>query len=853
MILACAGPGSCGGGGSSAGTTQPPPPPPASTPQTLTIGAPGTSLLSGDTLQLSASSKYSDGSTKDVTSTVGWSITSGAAATITAQGLLSTSGPGDFAVTASLAGLSASLSFHVANPLPVTAGASGFSWSSVNIQGMGYVTGLVIHPLAPNDIYIRTDVGGAYRFDRTAQQWLPLLDAFGRSQANIYGVESVAVDPSNANTVYIAAADGWTVSGSNVQSSAEVLVSHDRGATWTATGLAAQKLYIGANDSYRGTTGERLAVDPNDPDVVFFASRENGLWRGVRTSGDQFQWQAVSGGLPAPAASPGVTFVLFDKSGGTSASGETLNLYAGVYGSGVYASTDAGSTWTQIASTANPVRGAIASDGTLFVSFGGDEGATAGGLGRYKGLQWQDITPPQSKSAYAGIAVDPADPRNVVAALNANRALFRSTDGGTTWTAVTAATPDADTPPYYPAGAGGWGNAALAIDPANSKRVWQTNGYGVLETEDITAAQTSWKWQMANLEELVVQKVKAPPVVTVPGTNTPGADLLSAVADMVGFRHASRDVVPQATIDSFAYVAQGTSISYCASQPQSAVFVGWDETNASSPMSGITADNGLTWKHIPNTKPGSGGNIAMAADDPNRMVWAPSGASPMYTSDGGSTWNPATVNGAPLPAAWQLSNPWWNGEVLAADQVAPGTFYYFNNGDLYASADGGATWTNRGVAWPQDPHWVIDVSIVPNPVKAGDLWMTFAPNTNQTVAYQLIHSTDGGKTFVAVATLQYANFVAFGKGNDVSAPFIYAHGRAPGDSADAIYKSEDMGVTWTRISDPSTMQFGEINSLEGDMRTRDLVYVGESGRGIVFGYGPNSGVVRAGRRGSHTQ
>ena len=537
--------------------------------------------------------------------------------------------------------------------------------------------------------------------------------------------------PPTLNTVYIAAAHGRILSGSTVQSPAEVLVSHDRGVTWTNTGLAAKNLYIGANDSYRGTTGERLAVDPNDPGIVYFASRQNGLWRGVRTTGDQFDWQPVPTTLPAPSAAPGVTFVLFDKSGGANSSGETLNLYAGVYGSGVYASTDAGSTWAQIASTANPVRAAIASDGTLFVAFGGDEGATSGGVGRYRAGKWQDITPPSSNVAFAGISVDPANPQAVIAAANGNRKIYRSADQGQSWTAVAIAAPDAYTPQYYPPNPGMWGNAALVIDPANSKRVWQTNGYGVVETEDITAASNAWVWQMNNLEELVVQKVKVPPVVTIPGTSAPGADLLSVVADMVGLRHASRDVVPMATIDSFAYVAQGTGIAYCASQPQNAVFVGWDETDVTKPMSGITADNGLTWKHIPNTSPGTGGKIAMASDDPKKMVWAPYNATPVYSLDGGAAWNPAMTNGAPLPASWQLSNPWWNGDVLAADQIAPGTYYYFNNGDFYLSKDGGATWTNNSVAWPQDPHWVIGVSIVPNPVKAGDLWMAFAPNPNQ--------------------------------------------------------------------------------------------------------------------------
>src|ERR1017187_8554527 len=56
-------------------------------------------------------------------------------------------------------GLVLSLCFSFA----ARAQTSTFAWKNVNIQGMGYVTGLVIHPLAPHDIYIRTDVGGAYR------------------------------------------------------------------------------------------------------------------------------------------------------------------------------------------------------------------------------------------------------------------------------------------------------------------------------------------------------------------------------------------------------------------------------------------------------------------------------------------------------------------------------------------------------------------------------------------------------------------------------------------------------------------------------------------------------------------
>jgi hypothetical protein len=796
-------------------------------------------LTVGDKAQLSAIVTYSDSTTKDVTAAATWSSTPASVAGVSNSGLLTAVSSGSATVAATFDSLSANLQVFVSVGL-VTPGNAGFSWESVDTQGMGYVTGLVAHPLVPNDIYIRTDVGGAYRFDRGNQYWIPLLDQYGRLESEIYGVESIVTDPTDIDTVYIAAAHGRTITGSNVFSPAEVLVSHDRGTTWSDTGLAPQALYIGANDDYRGTTGERLVVDPNQPSVIYFASRQNGLWRGIDSSAAPIKnWSQVGGGLPASTVSPGVSFVLFDPSAGVTGTGATRNLYAGVYGSGVWASVDGGISWSQIGSTTNPARAAVATDGTLFVTFGGDEGGTSGSVDRYKGGKWTDVTPQSNGKSYSGVSSEASNPAVVMVAVNGNMQIFRSTDQGDSWTAIMVGSFSYQ-PQYYPSGAGMWGNAALAIDPADPKRVWQTNGYGVIETDDITAASTVWTWQMSNLEELVVQKIKVPPVEA-------GADLFSVAADMVGFRYASRDMVPEAPIDSFLYVAQGTGITYCGSQPQNAAFVGWDETNVSAPMSGITSDNGLTWKHIPNTNPGVGGKIAMASDNPANMVWAPYNANPEYTRDAGTTWQPAVYNGAPLAASWQLSNEWWSGDVLAPDLVAPGTFYYFDNGNFYYSTDGGAAWTLGNTTWPQDPHWVLNVSIVPNPVTAGDVWMSFAPDSDQPWTYQLLHSTDGGKTFSPISSLASANYVAFGKGATAATPFLYVHGRIPGAAADAIYKSEDMGATWTGISDPARMQFGEINALEGDMRTQDLVYVGNGGRGIFYGYGPASGIAPLGR------
>ena len=63
---------------------------------------------------------------------------------------------------------------------------------------MGYVSGMAIHP-ASNDIFIRTDIGGAYRYDAANNSWIPITDG---KVAN-YNVEALALNPSNENEVFI--------------------------------------------------------------------------------------------------------------------------------------------------------------------------------------------------------------------------------------------------------------------------------------------------------------------------------------------------------------------------------------------------------------------------------------------------------------------------------------------------------------------------------------------------------------------------------------------------------------------------------------------------------------------------
>ncbi len=799
--------------------------------------------------------------------------------------------------------------------VPTPSQTSGFfNWKNVNIQGMGYVTGLVTTPVSPYDVYIRTDIGGPYRFDRKNNQWLPLMDMFNTNfSGSGIGVESIAVDSIQTKNVYVAVNyKNSTFKESNnkikYKYSGEVMVSNDKGVTWKPTGLGTNNVYIGPNQAYRSDTGERLAVDPNKSGLLYFASRRNGLWKKDVNKA----WTRVFGGLPDPSSLPGYknsdgsdnkdipgfTFVAFDKRSAI-ANNSTKTIYVGVHGSGVWRSPDKGKSWSNIAGGNNPLRGVVASDGTLYVSFGtwGSNGSkTSGGVSKFFKDTWTNITPDGTDRVYSAIAVQ-ADKPNTVMAIS-DKYVYRSTEGGNNWNKQTMSMgaydpnnpkdPVNSSAPGYYQSYSATGAAAIVIDPINPKQVWWTNGWGVARTDDVTVATPSYTWLMKNLEEMDTNIVRVPPKPKDRG----GADLLSGVHDMIGFRHVERNKVPSAKINPenipinpafkganppdwtvypvpFPHVAAATSMDYSYNNPDYAAFVGFHQWQY-WPVYGITNDNGKTWKafeSIPkenlwkSDKSGQeqvvpiGGQIAMSPINPQNMVWAPTwGTWPHYTTDGGKTWKLANnldhsskpnpydprnndhTHYETLPKSWPNSiSPWVSAYILAADRKDPRgqTFYYYDSWTFYYSTDGGANW--RKGASGKFPTWLIHPAIAPNPTQQGDIWMSFARNPDDVKGNKLYRSTDGGKSFRDVSSVNTCEFVTFGKGLSATKPYIYIFGRVGGASQDAMYKSQDMGQSWIQISDPNVLQFPGLTYLEGDMRSPNRVYAALRGRGIMVG------------------
>ena len=684
-----------------------------------------------------------------------------------------------------------------------------WNWKSVNNQGMGYVTGMVIHPdtkNAPDLIYVRTDVGGAYRFDPLNQKWIQLMDFASLSQKGYFMVESIAIDPNDPDKVYVA------VDASN-GGGGDILLSENRGRSWKSTGFATKNVYIAGNDPWRGSSGERLMVDPNNAEIIYFASRKHGLWKKESTS----DWKKVEGGLPISNVNPGYTFVLFDKNSSDGKKSKTI--YTGCSGSGVWKSDNSGESWINLAGGNNCLRASLAPDSTLYVTFGGHEQdyQGPGKVGKYKNGNWTTITPPSgTNTSYSGICSDPLN-ADVVAVTTHQRIMYYSKNKGANWTRISSKF--SYFPPYYNSGENSfnWGTAALVIDPNDTKRLWSTNGYGVIKNDNYTSSASTWTTVMYNLEELCAIAISTPPL-------NGGADLFTIGMDMVGMRNASRDIVPTNKIATFQYVSRGTSMEYCQTRPEHIVFLAVAQTNETDSYHGYSVNNGLTWSKF-NTSPGKGGKLVVSATNEKNWVWTPDKSQPQYTTDAGQTWTPCKgITRASHESGWAPMS--W----LAADKINGSKFYFTDNGKLYYSEDGGAVWKTGYAALPGWPHKMF---LKAHPYREGELWYAAMPNGNDQKT-KIFISKDSGKTFSILGNMVFANNIAFGKGDNDSIPFVYMTGKVDKDGPEGIFKSEDEGKTWKLITDPEVMQLAIV--LEGDMRYKNLVYTnGGSCRGVIYG------------------
>lgn len=663
---------------------------------------------------------------------------------------------------------------------------------NVSLGGGGYVTGIYLHPRQQNLIYIKTDIGGFYRWNPVDKSWVPLTDHFPLLQSNYYGGEALALDPNNPDIVYIAAGK-FTAEWSPHRGS--IFKSTNKGETWTKLNI---NLKMGGNEDLRWV-GERLVVNPLNSKIIFFGSRQDGLWK---SSDAGVTWSKVLSFSAKPTANIGITAIAFNKQ----VSGL---VYAIAYGDGIYKSTDTGVTWSKIAeSQSEAKRIAVANNGVLYVTH-------SSGVSKYVNGAWSNITPLGIIDTFNALSVNPANPNNVLVCLgekteSTKTKIYQSLDGGTTWTEKKKSINS--TVPWWSSYmlSNPW-TAAIEFDPKVAGRVWFTDWYGIWQTEDIEANPVLWTNYEKGHEEVVTFTLISPPR---------GALLLSGVADGDGFYHdKGLNAYPSKAFGGNGPSFQDTySIAYSETDPSRMVRVGGNRFN--STYTGATStDGGRTWKQFAsfpeNTMPT---RVAISATNPNMFVVNISGGQPLRTTDGGVSWE--SVSGLPdgFKGPWNWSQP------LAADKVDGNTFYYYAKGKVYRSTDGGSSFKIIDASLP-NTDWR---SLKTVPGVKGEVWLSLDSKG-------LYHLKNGGKTFSRIARVERAYLFALGKPQTGSTiPALYLYGKIAG-MGEGIFRSLDRGKTWTSIGDRSKPIGNEPNVMEASRQQFGLVFIGTNGRGIYYG------------------
>jgi photosystem II stability/assembly factor-like uncharacterized protein len=197
-------------------------------------------------------------------------------------------------------------------------------------------------------------------------------------------------------------------------------------------------------------TGEvrRVVAAPSQPSTVIAIPERGGLFL---TTNAGASWQPISGGL----CDVHVSDVAFHPT-------TPATIYAATASAGVCRSTDSGATWTTLASGLPVDANAYPLEVTTVAINPSTPAALLAGTtsGLYRsvngGSTWTAVA--AAGSQVAGIAISPSTPAVAYAAI-ANT-IFKSADSGASWTAMSAGLP----PNFAP--------VALAIDPTNADVVY---------------------------------------------------------------------------------------------------------------------------------------------------------------------------------------------------------------------------------------------------------------------------------------------------------------------------------------------------------------------------------------------
>jgi photosystem II stability/assembly factor-like uncharacterized protein len=292
----------------------------------------------------------------------------------------------------------------------------------------------------PNVFYIGVVNGGVWKTTDAGRTWRPIFDSEPTGS-----IGAIAIAPSDPQIIYVGSGEG--LQRPDLSTGDGIYKSTDGGKTWT---------HLGLRD---GQQIPAIIVDPHDPNRIFAAvlghpygpNPERGVFRSI--DGGQ-TWQKVL----YKNQNTGAIDLAFDPD-------NSQIVYAALWaarrppwsvggsflarGSGLYKSTDGGSTWHQLTDglpnwqqKVGRIGIGIAPGNPKRIYTWVEADPAAGGIYRSDdaGTTWRRVNDERRvwgrADDFACVRVDPRNPDVVYAA---NTSTYRSTDGGVHWTAIKGA------------------------------------------------------------------------------------------------------------------------------------------------------------------------------------------------------------------------------------------------------------------------------------------------------------------------------------------------------------------------------------------------------------------------------
>jgi photosystem II stability/assembly factor-like uncharacterized protein len=658
-----------------------------------------------------------------------------------------------------------------------------------NLPLTGRITALAADPSDPQTIYVAAAGGGVWKTVNGGDSWTALTD----DQPTLT-MGAIVLAPNHPEVIYAGTGEADGVGPAFLASYSPtifygrgVLKSIDAGATWTLLG----------NDVFDRRSISRIVVDPNDMNIVYVAVGEPGF-NGL--TGNQGIWKSTDGGqtwINTTAASglpdnQAYTDVIMDPS-------DNQHLFAAIgtpsgnAANGLYETTDAGATWTL--STGNGTFPVGFTDARITLAISPTDPsrlyatiATGGGsLYRFLrsddgGGSWITLNAPNYLGGQGNydttLAIDPTDPNRVYAGgQGGDTGVIESTDAGVTWTGIAVGASGMDGPHNDHHGIGFDANGKL-LD-GNDAGIWR------LEDPDLGAIR--WSDLNTNLQITTFIGIAldpTDPTVAYGGSQDTGTEKYTG--DPAWYQIRPND---------------GGYVRVDSSNPQTVYheFFGISLERSD--------DGGDTWTTKTTGLSGASNFYIPYVLDPSNPTRLVLGTNRVFEStDRGDTW---TALSTPLVNGWNVVDP------IDSVGVAPGdtnTIYASPNGHIFMTNDHGGSW--KPIDIPGYAGHFFDLKVDP-----ADSQTAYAVR-GVFGGGHVFRTTDGGQDWVDIS-------------GDL--PDLPCHSLAIGTGGlfvgtDAgVYFSQDGGTTWIKPGEgfPSA----QVNELALN-ENLGILAAGTHGRGM---------------------